>query len=1287
MPSNSKLVSLLDSLSNPSTSTKDKSALLPNLLAELSGSSGTAEEASESLPALVEIIVANLDTNNGNIKSVILDIIHSLTTIYLPRHALDLNALLSPHFAVLANALISNCFNDSKAGVRQAAITAVLTLLPTTTLNAFYTTLVLNVLNASGNNWRLKCTALQLFATSLSTFPSNKSPVASKLGKSILTKTILLCTDANQDVRGEASDVVILLYSMDPNVVRSYVENCKDLRGVVRRELEEGFYELDGNDANANNADTNLANTHSSSVSDGMTTTAAVSTAKPPVSTVSHAHTSHTHTTHAHTTTTSGNPNPRNNIPTNPSLIPTTAVDWSEFEPLSLSSSSELTTCLNNVKIALENEDPDFWEERRDALGTLIRLLLGNSHVNFRQLYLGTIKSLNIGTQIEDLRSQVTNYACKFALSLARALGDTMSQFYELWLPSLLHLSISGVRLMALQGLACLKDIAAAAVSGYGTRVFQVLLAHAGGKSHPQQVRACATVMTVAYRKWDRQHLDKNNEKFVKLLKDLLSGKDPTVREEARHTYWAFHSQYEDLGNKLFSELDVSAQRLLTKSRADCDREWMKYEQADFVTPVFVKESSSSNVQITRTVQSANNATSSMKAAVAKNPLPSNSVQAPTPAATATGGPRRVVSKSNNTAASKAAAAAQHQVPQDVDEEPVFNLDSSLAELKGKHWAQREEIFQTILANIHPYPSQPLLTMSSGAATRLATALAGAIQEAHFKVSEVALRTTLACIENQTLAQHLASHLHLILPPILAQLVSQKGNQRTLANSCLNECRKTYDPNSLATVLCTKFSECNDRVKPGMLELLAVVVPTAGGYFSQVTNLRGMLSRLGQLLGARPPPTGALLSGIEHLANAFFHLSEDVFVAAVATLASDAQHAVKKMLVSSGICPEIDERVVFHQRGEKWSKNAPHSSHSHYSTHSHHNNHHNDLPLSPAVGSPLRSHVDPPPIHEAMLPKSDLPPSSWASPAPTHQGSSNQRTPGSEASNTDPVIRYMVRPPLSEEKMQRDWMREAPLILESLKMDSPSQDKYAGMQNMVQLARQNRPDVWTKYFGQILLILLEGIGQTVQHPNQMSPSNSSPISASENLSAIKHLFLQGVRALIKYQPSYFLEYIEIVVDRLLQCSRDPSYEIVHTAERALENLVTSIDATRCLKVITPYLGRGGDETIILSCVRTLQKFVGRIPSPALMSNLTLIMPSLVACFSSPSVDMRKAVVFAIVEVYFVLGDALMPHLSELNAAQLKLITIYIDRQNKNRGGASGVPGGGGGGRATAENVN
>jgi len=42
-------------------------------------------------------------------------------------------------------------------------------------------------------------------------------------------------------------------------------------------------------------------------------------------------------------------------------------------------------------------------------------------------------------------------------------------------------------------------------------------------------------------------------------------------------------------------------------------------------------------------------------------------------------------------------------------------------------------------------------------------------------------------------------------------------------------------------------------------------------------------------------------------------------------------------------------------------------------------------------------------------------------------------------------------------------------------------------------------------------------------------------------------------------------------------------------------------------------------------------------------------------------EVRKGVVFALVEMYLVLGDAMMPHLSMLSSSQMKLLGIYIKR--------------------------
>jgi len=59
--------------------------------------------------------------------------------------------------------------------------------------------------------------------------------------------------------------------------------------------------------------------------------------------------------------------------------------------------------------------------------------------------------------------------------------------------------------------------------------------------------------------------------------------------------------------------------------------------------------------------------------------------------------------------------------------------------------------------------------------------------------------------------------------------------------------------------------------------------------------------------------------------------------------------------------------------------------------------------------------------------------------------------------------------------------------------------------------------------------------------------------------------------------------------------------------------------------------------------------------------LPAILPGLFHAFKHASADVRKAVVFCLVDAYMVMGEAFTPYLSELSASQLKLVTIYINR--------------------------
>ena len=84
-----------------------------------------------------------------------------------------------------------------------------------------------------------------------------------------------------------------------------------------------------------------------------------------------------------------------------------------------------------------------------------------------------------------------------------------------------------------------------------------------------------------------------------------------------------------------------------------------------------------------------------------------------------------------------------------------------------------------------------------------------------------------------------------------------------------------------------------------------------------------------------------------------------------------------------------------------------------------------------------------------------------------------------------------------------------------------------------------------------------------------APIKNDALSPATTASASRCLYLQGVRALIKYVPQHFQkDHVEVVVDRLLLYSKcASSYEQVHTAERALENMAEAVDPLHFMRAI------------------------------------------------------------------------------------------------------------------------
>lgn len=148
----------------------------------------------------------------------------------------------------------------------------------------------------------------------------------------------------------------------------------------------------------------------------------------------------------------------------------------------------------------------------------------------------------------------------------------------------------------------------------------------------------------------------------------------------------------------------------------------------------------------------------------------------------------------------------------------------------------------------------------------------------------------------------------------------------------------------------------------------------------------------------------------------------------------------------------------------------------------------------------------------------------------------------------------------------------------------------------------------------------------------------------------------------------------------MQCTVNAPFEVVHTAEKALQNLIIGNHPEVYFEELLPYttgteveeaLQRPrsntfpssiGNPSKLLSALRTMRYLIDKISTDSLRNALPSLMQLFQKTLSHASVDLRKATVFNLVEMHFVLGDELT--LNGFTDSQRQLVGIYIQRHDK-----------------------
>ncbi|GAV63851.1 HEAT domain-containing protein/CLASP_N domain-containing protein [Cephalotus follicularis] len=215
--------------------------------------------------------------------------------------------------------------------------------------------------------------------------------------------------------------------------------------------------------------------------------------------------------------------------------------------------------------------------------------------------------------------------------------------------------------------------------------------------------------------------------------------------------------------------------------------------------------------------------------------------------------------------------------------------------------------------------------------------------------------------------------------------------------------------------------------------------------------------------------------------------------------------------------------------------------------------------------------------------------------------------------------------------------------------ESPTASKRGALQQLIEASTANDHSIWTKYFNQILTAVLEVL--------------------DDSDSSIRELALSLIIEMLKNQKIAMEDSVEIVIEKLLHVTKDIVPKVSNEAEHCLTIVLSMYDPFRCLSVIVPLLVTEDEKTLV-TCINCLTKLVGRLSQEELMAQLPSFLPALFEAFGNQSADVRKTVVFCLVDIYIMLGKAFLPYLEGLNSTQLRLVTIYANRISQARTGTA-----------------
>lgn len=934
-----------------------------------------------------------------------------------------------------------------------------------------------------------------------------------------------------------------------------------------------------------------------------------------------------------------------------------------EVQPKRVYSDKELCKELEGVFSGLSSGIEGDWNVRMKSMKLLQSLVLGGcGEFSVWTSQLRELKD-HLATQLTDLRSAIIRDACATIALISACCPDALEQFVESLLEGMLKLTNQSIAVIAMAGVQGTRSVVNSCVSPKCvSKILEICAVKA-----PAHRRRAVEVLAQILETYPGSILDRYVDPMMTAVRTYVSDRDMRVRSAGRVCFFAFCALWEDRGRELFQSVDPSMQRVLTEEESTYEPGALARELATGTRSSNIGSGANTPTSRAQPSSKSKRKEGAPKPKPGRPPVMERQRSAELPAEP----PRHVAAGARSTSVGRARASSANgtsRVSGDHSEHPAGRAQSgringstmasprlakprhqehNLDGMSTVHLGQVSEPLQRGSREQQPPPedSRSLMAMAENQDWSVRAQAFGGLLEVlegqptsqappdihglvrlhiqhltdpHYRVCLAVLSGLDKLVELHAAAME--GYTERLLPRLVQKVLDPKELVRQRAEEVTELLLGTVSADTTIPVLLRMLEGTNPRIRVSALQWLTQLV--LDGQF----NSSHMKVAFSKAVPHAADKSAELRHAVAELVQAFYELEPLALFRLIHQLPAQLQQHIKQLM--SPVLPQFEGQLAMHRAREN-SLNQPAEDQREGRT--------------PSSSRPSSSRAPKPVQPSQPHPDDGYQPSLYS---PVAERPEHKPPPLPGPLHTSTPVGFPSSGAASDDGRAASSTVSAsmvPSLLSDMSSSSPARRKDS-LHKIIRLCRSGTS--WVSYFGQILLVVLEAL------------CDAEPV--------IRELSLVVIKEMLRSQPTSFVDFIEVVMVKLLEKYRDTTREVCQAAEDALDQLISAVNPNRCVDTLIPLISSEGGA-VLQASIRMLSKLVPMLPPVVLLEHVPQMCPGLFDAFKNPCADVRKAVVFCLVDIYMVLGDDFAPYLGELNTSQLKLVTIYINRTMQQRG--------------------